>query len=186
MAAAFWLGAFSGGAPGRHAALLAFCAKELGVAPSLLTLAHDNFGAPALLIDGAHASWRISSSSRGNIALFALARDRIGVDLEFADGTAEPAWNVLHQEEKVAVRALPEASRPEAFLRLWTAKEAYLKALGLGLRREPGEISIRAQPAAFEIIDRGCAVDRLEARLWRERVGGRQVFCACAILPVLS
>jgi phosphopantetheinyl transferase len=185
MDAAFWLGAFAGGAPGRHAALLAFCAKELGLAPQRLDLAHDNFGAPALLIDGAPAPWRISSSSRENIALFALARDRIGVDLELGS-VVEPAWNVLSQQESAALRALPEAGRPEAFLQLWTAKEAYLKALGLGLRREPHEISIQMRTHSFTILDRGRPVERLKTRLWREIAGGRQAFCAGATLPAKS
>ncbi len=181
MAAAFWLGEISG-AEKRHAALLSFCAGRLNVSSRRLSLAHDDQGAPLLLLDGAAFSWRISLSSRENIALFGLSRERIGVDVEIAS-TLEPAWNVLHKEEKAALAALPAARRAEEFLRLWTAKEAYLKALGLGLRREPVEIRIRSLDDAFDIFDCGEPVEAREAWSWRDKVGEREVFCTCVVLP---
>ena len=147
-AAAVWLGRFLGGIAGRHAALLDFCATQLCWARERLALAHDNFGAPILLLDGAPADWRISSSSRENIALFALSREKVGVDVEIATN-APPAWNVLHEKEKAALAALPLGRQGEAFLRIWTAKEAYLKALGLGLRREPADIGVDPLGRAF-------------------------------------
>ena len=182
MAAAVWLGPFSGGAAGRHAALLAFCATTLGLAPARLALAHDGLGAPLLLLDGAASSWRISSSSRENIALFGLAGDRIGVDVEILTED-EPAWNVVHAREEAVLRALPEERRPEEFLRLWTVKEAYLKALGLGLRREPAELCVAMRGETFEITDAGRKTDLGEARLWRGAAGGRSLLCALVTLP---
>ena len=134
-----------------------------------------------LLLDGAAFSWRISSSSRENVALFGLSRQRIGVDVEvFATG--DPAWNVLHKREQEALATFPQAQRLEEFLRLWTAKEAYLKALGLGLRREPSEICIRPLDDSFDISDRGQSVATREAWCWRDKVGGADVSCACVVL----
>jgi 4'-phosphopantetheinyl transferase len=180
--AAIWLGPFAGGAPGRHAALRAFCATTLGLAPTRLALAHDALDAPLLLLDGAPGPWRISSSSRENIALFGLSDDRIGVDVElFAED--EPAWNVLHSKEEAALRALPEDYRAEAFLGLWTVKEAYLKALGLGLRREPAELCVEMRGETFEIADAGRKTNLREARLWRGEAGGRTALCALVTLP---
>ncbi len=181
MAAAFWLGEVAG-AEKRRAELLSFCAGRLNVSARRLSLEHDDQGAPLLLLDGAAFSWRISSSSRENIALFGLSRERIGVDVETAS-TLEPAWSVLHEEERAALAALPEEARPNVFLRLWTAKEAYLKAIGLGLRREPDEICVRSLDDAFDILDRGRAVAAREAWSWRDKVGDREVFCSCVVLP---
>jgi len=166
----------------RHDALLSFCAENLGVAQGRLTLARDAFSAPLLLLDGAETAWRVSSASRDNIALFGLARGKIGVDVELSSA-AEPAWNVLHEEEKAALRALPRERQSEEFLRLWTAKEAYLKALGLGLRREPSEIYVLAEPGPFKILDRGREIATREARFWGEKVGERPALCACVVLP---
>jgi 4'-phosphopantetheinyl transferase len=184
MEALLWLGEIAGGALRRHDALLGFCAEKLRVAPERLTLARDTFSAPLLLLDGAETGWRISSASRDNVALFGLAREKIGVDVELPS-SAEPAWNVLHEMEKSALRMLAGELREEEFLRLWTAKEAYLKALGLGLRREPSEICILAQTDGFQILDRGRQIATREARFWREKARERQALCACVVLPAL-
>ncbi|MDD5349218.1 MAG: 4'-phosphopantetheinyl transferase superfamily protein, partial [Chthoniobacteraceae bacterium] len=66
-----------------------------------------------------------------------LAADReVGIDLESADAVAD--WRthapaVCSSREIRILSALPEAERNAAFLRLWTRKEAVLKAAGLGL-----------------------------------------------------
>lgn len=182
MPAAFWLGEFFGGAAGRHEALRSFCAKSLRVAPERVTLARDALQAPLLLLDGAEAGWRVSSASRENIVLFGLSRERIGVDVELAGPPFEIPWNVLHEREKAFLHALPEADRAEQFLRLWTGKEAYLKALGLGLRREPAEIGVFPQGHGFAILDRDRAIATQETRFWSERVGARRALCACVRL----
>ena len=86
-----------------------------------------------------------------------------------------PAWNVLHEFEKAALAELPQERQSEAFLRLWTAKEAYLKALGVGLRREPSEICIRPRAEGFHVLDGGREIPTIETRLWRENVDGARL-----------
>ena len=49
--------------------------------------------------------------------------------------------------ETQALQALDADARQHAFLRLWTRKEAYLKALGLGLSRGPEAIEVGIAPA---------------------------------------
>jgi len=173
-----WLGEFFGGVAGRRASLLDFCARQLGVERERLTLTHDDLGAPLLQIDGAQSQWRISSSSRENICLFGLARERIGVDVEILN-PIEPAWNVLHEEERRALAALPRENQADEFLRLWTVKEAYVKALGAGLRREPAEIRVESTAQSFRIFDRDEEVVLHDARQWRENIGARTALCAC-------
>jgi protein-tyrosine-phosphatase/phosphopantetheinyl transferase len=180
--AGLWLGVFAGGAQGRREALLAFCATRLHIGRERLTLAHDRLGAPLLELDGKASGWLVSSSSRENIALFGLSREKIGVDLELVTSLA-PAWNVLHGSEKAVLAALPVERQGEAFLRFWAAKEAYLKALGLGLRREPSEIRIAVEGDSFSIFDAERRVVANEARHVRATVEGRACLCACVTLP---
>lgn len=76
-------------------------------------------------------------SHSGRRALIAIARDQaIGIDIE-AQGRRRSVDDIAERffapAESRALRALPEASRDAAFLRLWTGKEAVLKALGEGL-----------------------------------------------------
>lgn len=172
---------FSGGAEIRRAALLGFCAERLALDPERLGLDHDELGAPLLLIDGAPGRWRISSASRENIALFGLSAQKIGVDVELAAAMDVP-WNILHRREKAALAALPEAARAAAFLRLWTAREAYVKALGLGLRREPGELLVEPSGAGFRLFDGAREAALAGARLWGEKIDGREAICACVTL----
>jgi phosphopantetheinyl transferase len=182
MKAAFWLARYSGDEAGRRNALLAFCATHLKIGRERFALTHDESGAPLLRLDGGPCAWRVSSSSRENIALFGLSREKIGVDVEVLAAMA-PAWNVLHDSERAALAALSQERQGEVFLRLWTAKEAYLKALGVGLRREPGEICIRIFADGFHVIDGGREISTGETRLWRENVEGRACVCACVTLP---
>ena len=77
-------------------------------------------------------------------AMFALAQNcEVGIDLESAarlkrgvDGLAGLAARVLSARELTIWQALPDAARDAAFLRAWTRKEAFAKAMGQGLSDE--------------------------------------------------
>jgi 4'-phosphopantetheinyl transferase len=61
---------------------------------------------------------------------------RIGVDVEASDKKRVPlsvARRYFSEREVAALDALAPEARPQRFLRLWTLKEAYLKAVGAGL-----------------------------------------------------
>lgn len=91
------------------------------------------------------------SHSGGWIAAAGCDTGRIGIDVETRrDVTPELAQRCLSAEEMAWLqRGQPGGSRRMRFLRLWTAKEAYLKATGVGLAADPRDISIdhtRAEP----------------------------------------
>lgn len=109
-------------------------ADELGTADAL-TIHRGEHGRPHL--GGAHADWDASWSHSGEGLLMALARGlRVGIDLELE--RPRPKAQVLANrffapEEAAALAAMPDAVREQAFVRLWCAKEAVLKAHGQGL-----------------------------------------------------
>jgi len=79
---------------------------------------------------GAKEVWWSASSSAG-VAAVAISDSRIGLDLELI--RERPRWEQIATrffslEEQRAV-----AGSPTRFLEFWTLKEAYLKALGVGL-----------------------------------------------------
>ena len=80
---------------------------------------------------------RFSVSHSGGAALLAVAwRREIGVDLERISRALSPeelASQVLSRQEQAWLRSQAPEQRGAAFLRLWTAKEAYVKATGQGL-----------------------------------------------------
>lgn len=159
----------------RRAALRALVAKVAGVAPASVAVSRDARGAPVLAAPG---GLHVSISARGDWAALAVSDRPVGVDLEIIGPALEPAWNVLAKSERGALAALPAQDRHRAFLELWTAKEAYLKARGSGLAREPSEIAATFGADSFTIRDGGREV-RLIASL---RIGLAEKLVACIVL----
>lgn len=125
-----------------HAGLRLALAAETGQPPSALrftTLAH---GKPQL--ERFALSFNLSHS--GDLAVVAACRgSAVGVDVETAgrlrdlDGLA---GMVMTEREMEAFAALSDDRRPAAFLRLWTRKEALLKADGRGLTHDPRKVDV--------------------------------------------
>jgi len=94
------------------------------------------------LLTGPLSAYRLSFAQRLSRFGCALASVPIGVDIETAD-RGEIPWNVLHDAEAARLGALGVEEREKLFLRIWAAKEAYAKALGLGFWRETAEFAVR-------------------------------------------
>jgi phosphopantetheinyl transferase len=135
----------------RRALLARLAARVLG-AP--VPIRHREGFAPRLPDD----SVRVSCASRDGLAAAAIARGPVGIDVEAVDGGEIP-WGMLHPDEAAGLAALSETSRAEGFAALWAAKEAYLKALRLGLSREPSSfrVTIEADQARIDDPGRGTA-----------------------------
>jgi 4'-phosphopantetheinyl transferase len=119
-----------------RAPLRAVLAAYLGVPPARVELAAGPHGRPVLaagLDDALGFNW----SHSGAQAFLAVARGLApGIDLERVrprPHALEIARRYFAPAEADWLAALPDAARDAASLRLWTAKEAVLKALGRGL-----------------------------------------------------
>jgi 4'-phosphopantetheinyl transferase len=118
--------------------LRAILSKYTGVASGELEFTYGPSGKPALTGSPETASVRFSLSHSAELAVYALTRDReIGVDVERLRpirDSEQIAARFFCEQEQAALRALPTSVREEAFFDCWTRKEAYLKAVGDGLR----------------------------------------------------
>ena len=119
-----------------HVATRQILAHALGVAPQEIVYAAESAGKP-FVATPAGSGIEFSFSDSGDLALLAVGRHgTLGVDVEVhrpltdLEGIAE---RFFATEERVALFAVPESEREAAFYRLWTRKEAYIKALGTGL-----------------------------------------------------
>ena len=109
-----------------------------GIANRRLRFGYGARGKPVLAnaLPGGELCFNYSLS--GAKALYALAWNRqVGVDLECLPrkvNAASLAQRKLSAAERRAWRALPHARQTRAMLACWTRKEAYGKALGVGIR----------------------------------------------------
>jgi 4'-phosphopantetheinyl transferase len=111
-------------------------ADYLGALPGDLRFSYGAFGKPGLEAGWGSALEFNLAHSEG-LALLAVTRGRrVGVDLEFirADVDNEQIAERFFSPGEVAVLdGLPTGLRNETFFRVWTRKEAYVKARGEGL-----------------------------------------------------
>jgi phosphopantetheinyl transferase len=109
--------------------------------PRAVEFVETKYGKPRLAPVHEAADVEFNLSHSGIIALFAFTRGRaVGVNVELirevpdVDDLAECFFSVT---ETALLRALPVDRRSLAFLACWTRKEAFIKALGLGLSCPP-------------------------------------------------
>ncbi len=94
-------------------------------------------------------------SHSGGFAIVAVsAVRRIGVDIERID--ARFAHENIPERffspgEVVALRSLPDSAQLDAFFKIWTRKEAYIKALGAGLSHPLASFDALAGVEGWEI-----------------------------------
>lgn len=108
-------------------------ARYLGDEPSSFRYRLGPYGRPFL--DPPRAL-DFNATNHPELVACAVARERVGVDLEpLARGAEilEMATAVFSAPERTALGALDDRARCDRAVSLWTLKEAYLKARGLGL-----------------------------------------------------
>lgn len=129
-------------------ALRAVLAHYTGRAPAALAFVQGPWGKPAL----ASGELQFNLSHSGTQALLAVAPARapVGIDIEsLHDHKVDVATLfdlTCHDSEKAALLALSGEAQRHAFFALWTRKEAYLKALGIGLQADLREVTFSQQP----------------------------------------
>jgi 4'-phosphopantetheinyl transferase len=119
-----------------HAGLRQILHRYTGVHPAALRFASGKSGKPYLEnLSAAAPNFNLSHS--GELAVVAVGNlPEIGVDIEVI--RPMPDWEELarmsfHPSESEWVGATAAHRRAEAFFRVWTAKEAYIKASGRGM-----------------------------------------------------
>jgi 4'-phosphopantetheinyl transferase len=120
------------------ALLRSVLAGYLAMPPAALRFGREPRGRPFLLdADGQPRGPQFNlSDTRGGTVVAVASALRVGVDLERTDRRPAhrelaPRW--FTPAEAAALAALPEDDARQAFLYLWTAKEASCKATGTGI-----------------------------------------------------
>jgi len=108
--------------------------ERLGVQPREVSVRRTEAGKPVVL-SGLH----FNVSHSGDLVVLAVSTDRdLGVDLERrrevprVDALVQ-RWLTAEEREELGRRVAEGADVSDAFLRVWSFKEARLKALGVGI-----------------------------------------------------
>jgi 4'-phosphopantetheinyl transferase len=117
--------------------LRTFLGHHLDIAPRDVSFVNGEFGKPEVQRQADTGMLRFNLAHSGEWLLFALARDReLGVDVE-QHRTMSDALQIARRffapPEVEALEALDPALHHDTFFRVWTRKEAIVKATGQGI-----------------------------------------------------
>ena len=151
-----------------------------------LEFGSGHHGKPFLVGQSSSPTVAFNASHSGELALLAIAKTAaIGVDIEcLKSETIDNALleRTLSLEEMGAYEVLEPEARTRAFFKIWTRKEAVLKAAGVGLSISPRDFSVADRKRVlglWSVFDLGVgpsytaavAVDRadclIEEQEWR-------------------
>jgi len=111
--------------------------RYVQMAPEDWRFSPDKFGRPVIqntLPQGPHTTFNISHTDN-LIALAVASKRSLGIDVEICQRRVDLdiVDHFFSQSEVASLRELPAANRQRRFLELWTLKESYIKARGMGL-----------------------------------------------------
>lgn len=106
-------------------------------------------GKPSAFIHAAPlpSQFNVSHSRRNGLIAFA-AKSQLGIDIEHWDQQRNflgIGKRVFSHQEQGLLKAMPTEQQKRLFLRLWTCKEALIKATGEGMARKTSSFSIPSQ-----------------------------------------
>ncbi|MCY4582826.1 MAG: 4'-phosphopantetheinyl transferase superfamily protein [Chloroflexi bacterium] len=132
-----------------RAALRAILCEQSGCRNDQLSFGAGSHGKPFAMAEGACLPLNFNVSHSGRHGLIALSvAGRLGVDIEERiprRHLEELIAAVMGPEEQAELAVLREPAKLHRFYRLWTLKEALIKALGTGFSTDPS--GFQAPPA---------------------------------------
>ncbi|WP_082596425.1 4'-phosphopantetheinyl transferase superfamily protein [Pseudovibrio sp. Ad46] len=125
--------------------------------PSDVPLAIGSHGKPKLIHACDEGPIQFSLSHTKGVVAFAVAfQAPIGVDVECVNlniDTANLAKTFLASQDTDLLNSVADTERQETFFQLWTAKEAYIKGIGLGMSHPLKSFFVEALDHKSRICD---------------------------------
>jgi 4'-phosphopantetheinyl transferase len=146
----------------------------------------NEYGKPHIVNLPAQVDLRFNLSHTKGLAVLALAFNReIGVDVEHLgreETNADIAERFFAPEEVLDFIAQPEHQKSMRFLEYWTLKEAYIKAIGMGLSCPLESFAFRPatatqSPALIRVDDPTLRKQNWD--VWQESVGADHLIALC-------
>ena len=151
--------------------------------PKQLRFQRDEWGRPRL---AEHGTLHFSLSHCASHVALAVGSDPVlGVDVETVVPVRPSFMHIarqfFHAADLAQLLECPEEKRYSRFLELWTLKEAYLKAIGLGMHKPMADCGFERTPAGLIVAhDRAPVADRCapDAFVAQRRMRGCQLALA--------
>ncbi len=154
-------------------------------APEEWVFTSDERGRPRIAGPGPPLPMDFNISHSGDLVAVALAGARVGIDVEnFV--AREVDVGSLHRyfapRERASLLELPTQARRRRFFELWTLKESYLKArgVGLGLPLESFAFDLTTEGAIALAFDSALGDSPERWRLWQLALRGQFLLAICA------
>jgi 4'-phosphopantetheinyl transferase len=126
-------------------------ARYAAVSPEDIGYEQSAHGKPSLRIGhDRRVDVRFNVTNSQDLALIAVAREReVGIDVE-AERSIRDAFALARRffspAEFAALQQIPGEAMQRAFLACWTRKEAYVKAIGLGISMQLSGFDVNVDP----------------------------------------
>jgi 4'-phosphopantetheinyl transferase len=131
--------------------------RYLDARPEDMSFSYGSHGKPSLAGKHRASLLRFNASHSGELAVYSFVQEyEIGVDVEYVKSnfaTEEIAERFFSASEIETLTALPKPGRAAEFFRLWTRKEAYIKAIGTGLSHPLNEFDVTVPIENWSITD---------------------------------
>jgi 4'-phosphopantetheinyl transferase len=146
----------------RYIAARGILRKVLGfylkISGDAIEFEYSSHGKPKISnLNAINLQFNVSHSQ--DLALYGITRDRrIGVDLEYLrdlDDADKIARRFFSPTESALVASLQGQEQRQVFFQFWTAKEAYLKAIGSGLAGGLDKVEIALKSQAIALLSVG-------------------------------
>jgi 4'-phosphopantetheinyl transferase len=128
---------------------------------------YGKYGKPSLTHDKA-LEFNLSHSKDLAVCAFGL-NHAIGIDVEYLHPMSDMnnfAEQYFSPRESAYINSLPAEQKESAFFKLWTCKEAFLKANGSGLTMPLNEVEIFLESGVNAVLS-SISGDKVEAMKWR-------------------
>jgi 4'-phosphopantetheinyl transferase len=155
-----------------HALARGLLSHWAGCSASAWRFDHGTHGKPEVRCPPGMPGLRFNLSHTRGLAAVALTRTLdIGVDTEWQARDCDSdalAQRYFAAPEQALLSATPQAQKAALFLRFWTLKEAYIKAIGEGLSHPLDSFYFSLDPPEIHFVE--AASSQAQASLWHFRL----------------
>ena len=141
----------------------------LEIEPSQIEFIYGSYGKPALKSALQDKTFEFNVSHSKDLALYIFSWDRkVGIDVEYVrpmPDTNDFAGQFFSPSESGFVNSLSGKQKDDAFFKIWTCKEAFLKANGSGLTLPINQVEISLEAEGSAIL-RSIGGDKTQAAPW--------------------